>query len=198
MMAHPGIPPIHDTRKVFGIGWAKTGTTTLGVCLKRLGFRHQGQDLSLVHDLQRGDLSRILDIATRHQVFEDWPWLLLFRELDTHFPGSRFILTTRDPERWLQSYRNMLRGQGLASEGMNEIRSILYGLPFPDVTDGQLLDRYRRHQREVLAYFDGRSSDLLVVDWEAGDGWPQLCGFLGMDIPDRPFPHANRGRYPDR
>lgn len=84
-MAHPGIPPIHDTRKVFGIGWAKTGTTTLGVCLKRLGFRHQGQDLSLVHDLQRGDLSRILDIATRHQVFEDWPWLLLFRELDA-FP----------------------------------------------------------------------------------------------------------------
>lgn len=192
------MPPAQDPRKIFGIGWAKTGTTTLGVCLKRLGFRHQGQDLSLVHDLQRSDFSRILDIAARHQVFEDWPWLLLFRELDAHFPGSRFILTTRDAERWLQSYRNMLRGQGPASREMNETRSFLYGLPFPDATDSQLLDRYHRHHREVRDYFHGRDTDLLVVDWEAGSGWAELCGFLGLDIPDKPFPHANRGRYPER
>ena len=35
--------------KVFGIGWAKTGTTTLGTCFKLLGYHHQGQRLDLVN-----------------------------------------------------------------------------------------------------------------------------------------------------
>ena len=37
--------------KVFGVGWAKTGTTTLGECFKILGFDHQSQNLELVKDI---------------------------------------------------------------------------------------------------------------------------------------------------
>ncbi|HEX8335676.1 MAG TPA: sulfotransferase [Pyrinomonadaceae bacterium] len=35
---------------------------------------------------------------------------------------------------------------------------------------------------------------LLVMDITAGDGWEVLCPFLGVEIPDRPFPHENRTR----
>ena len=188
-----GTPTETGGRKVFGIGWAKTGTTTLGVCFEMLGLSHQGPDLSLVHDLRSGDLSRIIGVASRSQAFEDWPWPVLFREMDEAFPGSVFILTVRSPQRWLQSYRTMLASQGVATREMNEMRSILYGLPFPDVSDGQLLDRFNAHNTAVRRYFRSRPNDLLVVDWETGCGWREVCGFLGMEIPRRPFPWANRG-----
>ncbi len=184
--------------RIFGIGWAKTGTTTLGDGLKILGYRHQGQDLALVRHLDRGDLAPILRVASRYESFEDWPWLLLFRELDTAFPGSRFVLTTREPSSWLASYRNMLGGQGQATERMNRIRRSLYGLPFPNVSDDALLDRFARHNREVREYFASRPSDLLVVDWARGHGWAELCAFLGRPVPLQPFPHSNRGHYPGR
>ena len=181
--------------KVFGIGWAKTGTTTLGRCFEILGLRHQGQDLGLIEDLARGDLSRVLAVASAADGFEDWPWPLLYRELDLAFPGSRFVLTVRDPARWILSYGNMLRNQGEAGPGLNSIRRQIYGLPFPEVTAAQLTERYEGHNRAVMDYFRERPGDLLVADWERGDGWPQLCGFLQLPIPETPLPHENRGRY---
>jgi hypothetical protein len=182
--------------KVFGIGWAKTGTPTLGRCFEILKLRHQGQDLSLVDDLARGDMSRILARVAGADAFEDWPWPLRYGKRDQSFPGSRFVLTVRDPARWIMSYSNMLRNQAQATPELNVIRRRIYGLPFPEVTEGQLIERYERHNHAVMDYFRDRSGDLLLVDWERGDGWPQLCGFLGMPIPDAPLPHENRGRYP--
>jgi hypothetical protein len=181
--------------KVFGIGWAKTGTTTLGKCFEILGYNHQPQRLDLAANLTTGDLSEIMKIAERKDTFEDWPWLLLFKEFDQAFPGSRFVLTQRTPERWIKSYLNMLQNQGEASEELNEVRKILYGLPFPEVTETQLVARYQQHNCDVMDYFRERPNDLLVVDWEKEDGWDRLCGFLNHEVPDMPFPHANRGKY---
>ncbi len=181
--------------KVCGVGWAKTGTTTLGDCLKALGYRHVSGRLDLVRHLDERDLEPVLRVAARFESMEDWPWLLLYREIDAAFPGTKFVLTTRDRPRWLQSYRNMLRTQGEATAQMNRIRQVLYDLPFPHVTDDALLARYERHVAEVREYFRDRPDDLLVVDWARGDGWPELCSFLGQPLPDRPFPHANRGSY---
>ncbi len=181
--------------KIFGIGWAKTGTTTLGRCLELLDYRHVGQRLDLVPHLEKGDLAAIHEVAAEADAFEDWPWLLLFRELDLAFPGSRFVLTTRAPDRWIRSYLNMLRHPVFISDELTHIRRVLYGLPFPDVTAEQLVDRYCRHNDTVTNYFRGRPHDLLVVDWEASHGWPELCRFLGRDVPDQPFPRENVGNY---
>jgi hypothetical protein len=185
------------TPKVFGIGWAKTGTTTLGRCLRMLGHRHVGQRLDLVPAYATGDHDAILREAAAADAFEDWPWILLYRELDRAFPGSRFVLTTRDPDSWVRSYLNMLRRQGTASPELNGIRRTLYGLAFPDVTPAELVGRVQRHERDVRAHFRGRPGSLLVVDWSRGDGWVELCGFLGVSEPDADFPHENRGIYPD-
>lgn len=40
-------------------------------------------------------------------------------------------------------------------------------------------------------FFEGRPDDLLIMDLTAGDGWPELCEFLGYATPDKPFPRAN-------
>ncbi len=181
--------------KVFGIGWAKTGTSTLGRCFEILAFNHQSQNLQLVKDIAKNDISRILKLAEKKDTFEDWPWIILYKELDIAFPNSRFILTKRDSGKWIQSYRNMLAEQGEVSEELNEIRRILYGLPFPHVLDEQLVARYEKHNSEVAYYFRNRSDQLLLVDWERGDGWKELCEFLGKDIPNKRFPHVNKSEH---
>ena len=49
-------------------------------------------------------------------------------------------------------------------------------------------------RRAVLDYFSGREQDLLVVCWEAGHGWQELCRFLQRAPPDQPVPHENDRR----
>lgn len=181
--------------KIFGIGWAKTGTTTLGKCFEILGYNHQTQKLDLVKDIETGDLSRIMALASNKDTFEDWPWIILYKELDNAFPGSKFILTRRDPEKWVKSYQNMLNSQGEAAEELNKIRRILYGLPFPHVTEAQLIERYNKHNADVQDYFRDRPGILFVTDWSKSDGWGPLCKFLEKEIPSKPFPHANQGNY---
>lgn len=180
--------------KVFGIGWAKTGTTTLGSCLEILGYRHQGQDLDLVYDVRDGNLKRIFSIVDRFDVFEDWPWVLLYEELDRRYPGSRFILTVRDTEKWWRSYQNHINTRGARSD-IREIRRIIYGFD-ENLQDKQAyVERYEGHNAAVLRYFAGRPNDLLILDWEKGHGWPELCRFLGKKEPKQPLPHANAGTY---
>lgn len=175
--------------KVFGIGWAKTGTTTLRVCFETLGYSHYAYDLSLV-----GDVNRALKIAEQYETFKDWPWILYYRELDQRFPGSKFILTTRDSESWIKSYRNATTDQGLSPDQL-EARRIIYEAPYVGINDEELIARVNRHNADVKAYFAKRPEDLLVVNWAEGDGWSELCAFLGRDVPSVPFPHANKGNY---
>jgi hypothetical protein len=66
-------------------------------------------------------------------------------------------------------------------------------------------DRYRfikeSHETNVRSYFAGRPDKLLVFDVSQGDGWQQLCAFLGRPVPDESFPHLNRALvapYPHR
>lgn len=178
--------------KVFGIGWAKTGTTTLGQCFRTLGYDHQGQNLALIERMMRGSAERAMQIAGEKQSFEDWPWPLLYRELDAAFAGSRFVLTTRDPGRWLSSYRAMLTAEGAPTPQMASIRQYIYGFDVATASDDELMARFCLHDTEVREHFRHRPSDLLVVDWERGDGWAQLCGFLDVAVPEEPFPHLNR------
>lgn len=181
--------------KIFGIGWARTGTTTLGQSLKILGYRHQSQRLDLVTDVARGDLARVWQVVEAFDSFDDWPWIILFKELDAHYPGSKFILTTRDPQKWLKSYANLLAQEANASPELHAARRVLYGLPFPDVTPEQLLARYQAHHTAVAEHFQARPEALLTISWEQGDGWEKLCAFLGRPVPTVPFPHENRGHY---
>lgn len=140
----------------------------------------------------KGDFVKTLRIATAKESFEDWPWPLVYEKVDEAFPNSRFVLTTRDPARWLASYRAMLAAQLTPSSELIAIRCNLFGMDPMIASDGDLIERVQTHNKEVLKYFQSRPSQLLVVNWEAGDSWGELCNFLGLPIPDEPFPHMNR------
>lgn len=112
------------------------------------------------------------------------------------FPGSKFILTIRDSARWLRSYHNAVSKQPAARlRDREKARREIYGFTYAEATDEKLIARFERHNAEVKKYFSDRPGDLLVVNWEEGDGWDQVCSFLGEPVPKKPFPHANRGVY---
>lgn len=174
--------------KVFCIGFHKTGTTSLELALKKLGYRVTGsfgtKDPAIadkVHEMAYA-------MAEDYDAFEDNPWPILYKELDARFPGSKFILTRRPAEAWI---RSQVRDFATTETPM---RRWIYGedAGCPEGNEETYIARYERHNREVLEYFSDRPDDLLVFDLPKGDGWDKLCPFLGHEIPDEPFPHANK------
>lgn len=175
--------------KIFGIGYQKTGTSTLKDALMTLGINVKGGGRELVKPLLRGEIAPVYDVVDQFDAFEDHPWPLLYKDLDEKYPGSRFILTLRDEDKWLKSVVNHL---GFLPDDMQKLT---YGVSFPLGNEDIFLEKYRAHNRDVLAYFKDRPKDLLVVDWSDGSGWDVLCPFVERDIPDVAFPHTNKGTY---
>lgn len=174
--------------KIFGIGLNKTGTKTLGECLKFLGCNHLNYNELACSLWVEGDLNGLQEIASAYDSFEDWPWGLVYAAMDQAFPGSRFILTTRiSAEAWYESLCHHAR-----KVGPTRIRKAAYGHYMPQGHKDEHIAFYERHNASVRAHFAGRPGALLEVCWERGDGWEQLCPFLGKEVPSRPFFCVNR------
>lgn len=171
--------------KVFGIGFHKTGTTSLAAALKVLGYRVTGPNWVERTDIGESVRHLARELAQEYDAFQDNPWPLLYREMDAAFPGSKFILTIRETEAWFSSVR---RHFGVAETPMREW---IYGFGSPTDHEAIYVERYERHNREVVDYFRNRPGDLLVMDMTRGHGWQPLCEFLGVAIPREPFPHKN-------
>jgi hypothetical protein len=177
--------------KVFGIGFHKTGTTTLDTAYQLLGLNACPVRTDLVKSLARADFRPTFETVRQFDAFQDNPWPVIFRELDREFPGSKFIMTTRDEAKWYKSILNSFGGKS------TEMRRWIYGEAFGDPKGNEdiYLKRYRQHHKEVVDYFQARPQDLLIVDWSQGDGWEKICPFLNLPVPAQPFPHANKGDY---
>lgn len=127
------------------------------------------------------------DIA-EYTAVADLPVCALFKELDEAFPGSLFILTTRDVASWLGSATALVANLQNRFGG-DPIVTWAYGVEAVD--EAVFRDRFVRHQREVLEYFGDRK-DLLVIDVTREKPWTALCDFLQVPEPGVPFPHLNR------
>lgn len=175
--------------KVFCIGFQKTGTSSIREALRSLGYRVHGvfgRDMKLP-DLRRRFVETGLQIAQDHDAVEDMPWPLMFRELDAAFPGSRFILSVRDTDRWYASIA------GHFGANPYHIQQLTYGddAPAPVGHEARYRAVYDAHNDAVMTHFAERPGDLLVMRLEAGDGWGKLCRFLGEPMPEPPFIHTN-------
>ena len=174
--------------KVFGIGLQKTGTSSLGKALKTFGYNVNQTDYAMMNKLMEGDKESIRKRAEEFNGFEDNPWPIVFKDLDEWFPGSKFILTVRDKDNWLKS---IIKHYGKKTF---EFEKWYYGVDYPVGNEEVYIQKFENHNKEVIEYFKDRPDDLLVVDWEKGDKWDKLCPFLGVDIPEEPFPHLNRNK----
>lgn len=196
MQPQPNEPLPNPAPKVFCVGFNKTGTTSVAFALRELGFLPSASPKTLddrpFHAaVFNGDFDPLVEAARPFRSFKDRPWNMggAFAALDAAFPGSRFILTVREEEAWWQSVHRWVTLQKPFM--LTLYMAHLGALQF---TREAFLAGYRNHNDRIRAHFSGRA-DLLEMDLQAGDGWPQLCGFLGLTAPDRPFHHVNGQDY---
>ena len=203
---------------VIGVGLGRTGTASLKVALERLGFGPCYHMSEVIGRRDRiGQWQVIADgrspgwavVFTGYRSTVDWPAAAYWRELLQAYPSAKVILTVRDPQRWYDSasetiFRNELRAgtpMGQRVERMvlalmpdtaalvRMIRATMIGT----VLEGRIADRdaaVAAFQEHTIQVTQNVSADRLLV-YEVSQGWQPLCDFLGVPVPDEPFPLVN-------
>jgi hypothetical protein len=175
-------------RKIFCIGFHKTGTSSLGSALRLLGFSVCGA-VGVNDPFVQRNIERIIARnVPRYDAFEDNPWPVLYKNLDERYPGSRFILTWRDPDDWIKSVVGHFGGTS------TPMREWIYGYGDPRGHESAYVKTYIQHGQDVSEHFSDRTgTDFMIMRIMEGDGWEKVCSFLELPPPrDLPFPHQNR------
>ena len=172
--------------KVFGIGFHKTGTKSLAKALTTMGYRVTGPNATRQIDIAQSAMDIALNLVEHYDAFQDNPWPLLYKQLDQRIPNSKFILTIRDSEGWINSVCNYF------GQRETPMRQWIYGSGSPIGNESLYLAKYQGHNQKVIQYFQHREKDLLVVNLIEQPAWQPLCQFLGKQVPDIAFPHINQ------
>lgn len=129
----------------------------------------------------------------------DCPAALLTPELLRVHPDAVVVATTRDAAAWWRSMRyvNALMGTWYLplvvvwlakAQVYGRWRARFGGLLRWRLGDAALaagtLARHEAHLRRVVP-------PARLLWFRVADGWPPLCRFLDLPVPDRPFPHNN-------
>ncbi|MCL5777740.1 sulfotransferase family protein [Limibaculum sp. FT325] len=198
---------------VIGAGLGRTGTYSLKLAINRLGLGpcHHMEEVLLDQATQvplwaaaaqgRPDWAAIY---AGYGSAVDWPTAGFFRELDAAYPNAKFILTVRSPESWLASFSEtiyrLLAAPGMLPDEARPWHEMCVGVigrtGFPPGLDAETLRRgFEAHVAAVRATIP---AERLLV-YQVKEGWAPLCAFLGVPVPDEPFPRTNdRAEFWDR
>ena len=176
--------------KVFGVGFKKTGTTSLAAALKQLKIApepdHAASVAATVALLgAAADAGPAVALAASARAFADAPWCMaasrgdLLETLATTYPRAKFVLTVRDADAWWASTANWLRC--LKPFNIPRYTAMLNASAF---TKEAFVTAYERYNDRVRAHFAATDpARLLVVDL-GGSGaadafpWTELCAFV--------------------
>jgi hypothetical protein len=192
--------------EVIGSGLGRTGTKSMHSALNRLGFgpcHHMVEMfthpetvplwLEASRDFKAwgvGDWDRLF---AGYRSMVDWPGVVYWRELVAAYPHAKVLHTTRDAEKWFESTQaTIFNAENLArfAQGgpMAEFFNVALGGLHGHLNDrAYMIDYFHRHEAEVLATVP---AERLLV-YPVGSGWEPLCAFLGVPVPDEPYPSEN-------
>jgi hypothetical protein len=200
--------------KVIGAGQPRTGTLSLKHALEMLGFKpcHHMTELAKNPDRwplwERAFEEKPVDWEEVFKGFVatvDAPGYFFYRELAERYPQAKLILTLRDPERWFDSMLATILAEGyrqkIAQTPISGVfaKMLAYaakkrgmGVPGGSATAGppdraSAIAGFEAHNAEVRKTIP--AARLLV--YEVSQGWAPLCRFLGVPVPDAPFPRFN-------
>jgi hypothetical protein len=178
--------PSPGPAKVFCIGLPRTGTWSLHCALRQLGLSSEHwagtAAFQAVLAAQRDGARLLRDVGEQYDAYSQInPLSVRFDLLDLQYPGSKFVLTVRDVDDWIDSRTSVLERKLWRNSGGSHSRHEL------EIAGSRWRDEWRIHVDRVAAYFAGRD-DLLVLDLCAKPCWDELAPFLGRPVPDTPFP----------
>lgn len=185
--------------KIIGAGFGRTGTESMKTALEMLGYGPCYHMYEVIPNKERyetwqGIYDGVIEpdwdaVFDGFQATVDWPAARYWRELATHFPEAKVLLTYRDPESWYASMEKTILTFMRDTQGAKGMAPRLRR----DVFNGEVHDKahvisiYERNLMEVQSAF---GPDRLLT-YELGSGWAPLCNFLETDIPSEPFPSGN-------
>ena len=172
--------------KIFCIGYPRTGTHSLAAALKKLGFNCWHYHTQSYYDLAVRILkTRNIEhrIFNQYDAFADTPIFYVYKELDQKFPGSKFILTTRNRDDWHDSMKWLMKHTEKTHPERNEHNRFMW--------KNLNRDMIYQHTVGVMNYFSKRLHRLLIKDIETMN-YADLAFFLGTKPIDEPFPHENK------
>ena len=206
------------TLKVIGAGLGRTGTHSVQLALNQLGFPCYHMVEVIMNKENKGHLDFWRKIAnapagSQHdweEVFSkytatvDFPGCAVWRELMQAYPDAKVLLTLhpKEAEAWYDSVAATI--WFTESKWQFKVLELLtpFGRKFGDMIEklawkrtlqgampdrSKAIARYAAWAEEVKAAVP---ADRLLV-FKADEGWEPLCAFLGVAVPDPPFPHAN-------
>ena len=204
---------------MIGAGFGRTGTASLKAALEDLGsgpcyhmtelFEHPDH-AQLWQAAWRGEPTDWDELLNGYESGVDWPECSFYEQLMERYPDAKVLLSVRDPERWYESVRSTIYELTRLTTGTRRAR-LTFSLLAPvapgalgslamvneiiwnGTFEGRFEDKdhaiqvFERHNEEVRR----RVPPERLLVYEVKEGWEPLCEFLGVEVPERPFPHLN-------
>ena len=192
--------------EVIGAGFGRTGTLSMKMALEQLDFdpcyhmmevfKNPGFDEHWKNATFGADMDWD-EVFKGYKATVDWPGCSYWKELSEFYPNAKVVLSVRDPIKWHESTQNTIFSEEMMKRGAegppNENRMGMMKKILGDTFDGRVAERdhaiavFNAHTEEVKRTIP---PDCLLV-YEVGEGWERLCAFLGVAVPDTPYPRTN-------
>ena len=190
--------------KLICAGLPKTGTKSLASALRILGYSvHDWEEQHSYHldeyldALQGKHMPDFAKMYANVDAITDSPACLFWDEIWAAFPEAKVLLMTRDSaEVWSKSlektrsaYRSVqsslwMRLKFVCTPTGRKFKKVLYG---NNSVANPHVNTYTEHNARVKSSIP---RDQLLV-YNVKQGWKPLCEFLGVEVPDVPFPRLN-------
>lgn len=177
--------------KLFIIGLPRTGTTSISVALLDYGF-------TVAHTAYTKRAFELADVVSDSPCFCD------YKQLDTLFPGSKFVYLERELSLWVPSMQMLINKMaasldlktGVFNPVLKRTFNETFNLSSTTTPDNpqHLIQCYQQHKLAVHSYFKGRD-DLLSIDISKSNSLSELLDFIGISTVEAlNFPHLNIGK----
>jgi len=180
------------TDKILCLGFNKTGTTSLHTAFQILGIksahysynRNKGRYLL---DKAHQENKPLLSYMPKVSAYSDMHLYSYYKDLLEQYPEAYFILNTREPRK---------RSESLIQHRKERNKTLAKKRAVDKKSQSKEERTQKRVELEIKAHYKGVKK-FIVMNLSRGDYcWEVLCPFLNIPkIPQRPFPHKNKGEY---
>jgi hypothetical protein len=204
--------------EIIGAGFGRTGTSSLKAALTII---QKNPTYHMVENIKSGDSEFWYEACVNGKTDQEWrsflqcygatcdvPACIHWKAILKAYPHAKVILSTRNQDSWYQSCKetifNMQPGNQEMPLGIWLFQTLMPvgpGRAFKRMMqatwDANFFkgDYSKEHSIQVFQEWNASvieqcPKDKLLVH-DAKDGWEPLCAFLGVPVPDVPYPHLN-------
>lgn len=192
--------------RVWAIGFNKCGTTTIYDFFRKnkipsthYGLKNNTLASSIYNNYLNGkpllspEFSKFKAFFDMEDIYAQSPIYItqtLFKELDANYPGSKFILNTRDKDDWIKS-------RCAHVDPMNKKRYVDVLCEAYNISEADLITRWNQewdeHHANVIEYFKDRPQDLLIFNIDT-DNAEKICEFFKdtFELDPSLYEHCNK------